>query len=316
MTPRRLIVAVSALALLAVAGIAVIAAAFLGGGEAKSERSAVVSSPTAALASATVTPTAEPQTPMPPPPTTIGAGPRPTLTPTVPAPPATPTAEIEPPGPAGPPGPAPQESPRPMLPDLVVLNLTVSGDRVSTVVGNVGEGAVPGGTTVELMLDGGLVGSSTLSQSLGAGGNFTLLLAQEFIYGPKSATAVVDPRNLIMEGNEANNSLTRQLEPDIPLDLALTGLAAVGPDEHLSVSVQNNSPVPARQVTARLSVYRLDSSSPLSVTIHQLNIEPQGTTTLAPGPSAVRGLSLRAVLELVGITDGNPANNTVQSLIP
>jgi hypothetical protein len=203
-----------------------------------------------------------------------------------------------------------------MLPDLVVLNLTVSGDRVSTVIGNVGEGAVPGGTTVELMLDGALVGSSTLSQSLGAGGNFTLLLAQEFIYGPKSATAVVDPRNLIEEANKANNSLTRQLEPDIPLDLALTGLAAVGADEHLSVSVQNNSPVPARQVTARLSVYRLDSSSPLSVTIHQLNIEPQGTTTLAPGPSAVRGLSLRAVLELVGITDGNPANNTVQSQIP
>jgi hypothetical protein len=203
-----------------------------------------------------------------------------------------------------------------MLPDLVVLNLTVSGDRVSTVIGNVGEGAVPGGTTVELMLDGALVGSSTLSQSLGAGGNFTLLLAQEFIYGPKSVTAVVDPRNLIAEANEANNSLTWQLEPDIPLDLALTGLAAVGADEHLSVSVQNNSPVPARQVTARLTVYRLDSSSPLSVTIHQLNIEPQGTTTLAPGPSAVRGLSLRAVLELVGITDGNPANNAVQSLIP
>jgi hypothetical protein len=313
MTRRGLIVAVSALALLAVAGIGVIAAAFLGGGEAKSERSAVVSSPTAALASATVTPTAEPQTPRPPVPTTIGAGPKPTFTPTVPAPPATPTAESEP---SGPPGPAPEESPRAMLPDLVVLNLTVSGDRVSTVIGNVGEGAVPGGTTVELMLDGALVGSSTLSQSLGAGGNFTLLLAQEFIYGPKSVTAVVDPRNLIAEANEANNSLTWQLEPDIPLDLALTGLAAVGADEHLSVSVQNNSPVPARQVTARLTVYRLDSSSPLSVTIHQLNIEPQGTTTLAPGPSAVRGLSLRAVLELVGITDGNPANNAVQSLIP
>jgi hypothetical protein len=313
MTPRGLLVAVSGLVLLGVAGIAVIAVAFLGGGEAESERPAVVSSPTAALVPATVTPTPEPGTPKPPTPTTIGAGPKPTLTPTVPAPPATPTAELEPSGPAGP---APQESPRAALPDLVVLNLTVSGDRVSTVIGNVGEQPVPGGTTVELALDGALVGSSTLSQSLGAGGNFTLLLAQEFIYGPKSVAAVVDPRNLIAEANEANNSLTWQLEPDVPLDLALTGLAAVGGDEHLSVSVQNNSPVPARQVTARLSVYRLDSSGPLSVTIHQLNIEPQATTTLAPGLSAVRGLSLRVVLELVGITDGNPANNAVESLIP
>ena len=313
MTRRGLVVAVSALALLAVAGIAVIAAAFLGGGEAKSERTAGVASPPAALGSATVTSTPEPGALKPATPTTIGAGPKPTPAPTVPAPSATPTPEIEPPGP---PPPAPEESPRPTLPDLVVLNLTVSGDRVSAVIGNVGEQAVPADTAVELALDGTLVGSSTLLQSLGAGGNFTLLLAQEFIYGPKSATAVVDPRNLIPEANEANNSLTRQLEPDIPLDLALTGLAAVGADEHLSVSVQNNSPVPARQVTARLSVYRSDSSSPLSVAIHQLNIEPQGTTALAPGVSAVRGLSLRVVLELVDITDGNPTNNVLESLIP
>jgi hypothetical protein len=198
----------------------------------------------------------------------------------------------------------------------VVLDLTVSGDRVSVVIGNVGEQAVPAGATVELALDGAPVGSSMLSQGLGAGGNFTLLLAQEFIYAPKSATAVVDPRNFIPEANEANNSLTRQLGPDVPLDLALTGLAAVGADEHLSVSVQNNSPVPVHQVTARLLVYRADLSGPFSTTIQQLNIEPQGTSTLAPGLSAVRGLSLRVVLELVGITDGNPANNVVESVIP
>jgi hypothetical protein len=312
-TRRGLVIAVSALAVLAVAGIAVIAAAFLGGGEAKSERTAGVSSPRAAIASATVTPTPEPRTPRPPTPTTIGAGPKPTLAPTVFAPSATPTPEPEP---AEPGGPAPSESPAPTLPDLVVVDLTVSGDRVSAVIGNAGEGAVPAGTAVELALDGTLVGSSTLLQSLGAGGNFTLLLAQEFIYGPNSATAVVDPRNLIPEANETNNSLTRQLEPDISLDLALTGLAAVGADEHLSVSVQNNSSVPVRQVTARLSVYRSDSSSPLSITTHQLNIEPQGTTTLAPGVSAVRGLSLRVVLELVDITDGNLANNVVESVIP
>jgi len=311
-TRRGLVFAVSALALIAVAGIAVIATAFLGGGEAKSERT-VAASPSAALASATVTPTPEPRTPRPPTPTTIGAGPKPTLAPTVPRPSATPTPEL---GSAEPQGPAPQESPRPMLPDLVVVSLTVSGDRVSAVIGNAGEGAIPAGTAVELALDGTPVGSSTLLQSLGAGGDFTLLLAQEFIYGPKSVTAVVDPRNLIAEANEANNSLTWQLEPDIPLDLALTGLAAVGGDEHLSVSVQNSSPVPARQVTARLSVYRSDSSSPLSITIHELNIEPQGTTTLAPGLYAVRGLSLRVVLELVGITDGNPANNGLESVIP
>jgi len=312
-TGRGPFVAVSALALLAVAGIAVIAAAFLGGGEAKSERPAVVASPGATLAPGTVTPTPQPPTPRPPLPTTIGAGPKATFTPTVPAPPATPTPQPEPPGPSGP---APQESPRPTLPDLAVLDLTVSGDRVSAVIGNVGEQAVPGGATVELALNGTVVGSSTLSQSLGAGGNFTLLLAQEFIYGPESTTADVDPRNLIPEANETNNRLTRQLEPDIPLDLALTGLAAVGADEHLSVNIRNNSPVPAREVAARLSVYRSGSSSPVSVTTSQLNIEPQGAAALAPDLSNVRGVSLRVVLELVGVTDGNPANNVLEYQIP
>jgi hypothetical protein len=315
-TSRSLIVAVSALALLAVAGIAVIAVAFLGGSEAKSERTAVVASPSAAFASPTVTPTPEPRTPRPPTPTTIGAGPKPTFTATVPAPPATPTPEVEPSGPSGPSAPAPPAPPAPTLPDLAVLNLTISEDRVSVVIGNVGEQAVPAGATVELALDGAVAGSSTLSQGLGAGGNFTLLLAQEFIYAPKTATAVVDPSNFIPEANEANNSLTRQLEPDVPVDLALTGIAAVGPDSHLSVSVRNNSPVPVHQVTARLLVYRSDVSGPFSTTIQQLDIEPQGTITLAPGLSAVRGFSLRVVLELVGITDSNPANNVVESLIP
>jgi hypothetical protein len=305
--------AVSALALLAGAGIIIIAVAFLGGGEAKSEKAAVVASPSAALASATVTPTPEPRTPKPPIPTTIGAGPKPTLAPTVFVPSATPTPEPEP---AQPGGPAPSESPVPTLPDLVVLDLAVLGDAVSAVIGNVGQQAVPAGTAVELAVDGGPSGSSTLTQSLGTGGSITLLLAQEFIYGPESVTVRVDPRNLITEANEANNSLTRQLEPDIPLDLAVTLLAAVGGDEHLAVTVQNNSSVPARQVTARLSVYRSDSSSPLSVTMHQLSIEPQGTTTLAPGLFAVRGLSLRVVLELVGIPDGNPSNNVLESTIP
>ena len=229
------------------------------------------------------------------------------------APSATPTPEPEPPEPGGP---APSESPAPTLPDLAVLDLAVIGDRLSAVIGNVGQQAVPTGTAVELAVDGGLSGSSTLTQSLGAGGSITLLLAQEFVYGPESVTARVDPRNLIPEANETNNSLTRQLEPDIPLDLAVTGLAAVSGDEHLAVTVQNYSSVPARQVTARLTVYRSDSSSPLSVTMHQLSIEPQGTTTLAPGLFSVRGLSLRVVLELVGISDGNPSNNVLESVIP
>jgi len=313
LTSRSLVIAVSALALLAVAGIAAIAVSFLGGSEVQSEKSVAAVSPEATLAPATVMPTLAPETPRPPTPTTIGAGPKPTYVPTEPTPTATPTTEPEP---TEEPGTGSSEPPGSALPDLVVLNLTVSGDRVSAVIGNVGEQAIPAGATVELALDGALASSSTLQQSLAAGANFTLLLAQEFIYGPISATAVVDPANFIPEANEANNGLTRQLGPDIPLDLALTGLAAVAGDEHLSVSVHNNSSVSARQVTARLTIYRLDSSSPLSITMHQLNIEPQGTTTLAPGLAAVRGLSLRAVLELIGITDGNPSNNAVESLIP
>ena len=307
--------AVSALALLAGTGIAIIAVAFLGGGEARSERTVVMASPSATLAPATITPTVEPRAPKPPIPTTIGAGPKPTLAPFVPS--ATPTPEPEPTEAEGSAGEGePTASPAPTLPDLVVLDLAVVGNRVSAVIGNVGQHAVPPGTAVELALDGGQLGSSTLTQSLGPGGSFTLLLAQESVNGPQSVTARVDPRNLIAETNEVNNSLTRQLTPDVLLDLAVTGIAAVSGDEHLAVTVQNYSSVPARQVTARLTVYRSGSSSPLSVTMHQLSVEPQGTTTLAPGLFSVRGLSLRVVLELVGISDGNLSNNALESFIP
>ena len=319
MIPRNLIIAVSALALLAGAGIVIIALALVGGDESTSDRTTVAASPTPTLAPATVTPTPEPRATRPPTPTTIGAAIKPTFTPTVPAPPTTPTPPprppTAPPTPPDVPPPAPPAS-RPELPDLALLDLAVSGDRVSAVVGNVGEQAVPAGATVELALRGALAGSSTLPQGLSAPGNFSILLGQEFIYRPESVTAVVDPNNLIPEANEANNTLTRQLEPDILLDLALTGLNAAGADEHLSVSVRNNSPVPARQVMARLSVYRSDSNSLLSSTIHQLNLEPQGTISLTLAPSGLRGLSLRAVLEVMGIMDGNPANNVLNSTIP
>ena len=175
---------------------------------------------------------------------------------------------------------------------------------------------MPAGTTVQVALRGGLAGSSTLSQGLGAGGNFTVLLAEEFVYQPESVTAVVDPNDLIPEADETNNSLTRHLEPDVLLDLALTGLSATGGMDELLVSVRNNSPVPARQVSVRLSVYRSGSDSPLLAAAYQLDLEPQGTITLAPGVSAIRGLSLRVVLEVMGIVDGNPANNVLDSLVP
>ena len=338
MTSRSLTIAVSALVLLAVAGVAAIAVAFMGGGEAQSEKPVVVASPQVTLTPAAVTPTPGPEapatatltpeppapgTPRAPTPTTIGAAFKPTFTPTVfgaqPSPTPKPkTPEPSGPGPSGPgpSGPGPSEPPPTALPDLVVLDLSVYGDRVVAVIGNLGEQAIPAGTPIELALGSEVAASGTLPQSLDPGGNFTLLLAQEFVYGPESVAATVDPRNLVKEVEETNNGLTRQLGPDVPLDLALTGLNAVGGDSHLSVNVENKSVAPVRQVTARLSVYRSDVSSPLSTTIQQLDIDPQTTIELAPGLSAVRGLTLRATLELVGITDGDPANNTLEILIP
>jgi hypothetical protein len=315
MRPRGMILSVAGLAVLAVAGIGIIAAAFLGGGGDEARPQAMAPSPTSTAVPTTAILSPEAQSTKPPTPTTIGAGPKPTFTPTVPA---TPTPRDPTPEPGGGESPdsSPTESPSQQLPDLVVLDLVVSGGRISAVIGNVGEQAVPSGTTVQLALRGALAGSSTLIQSLAAGGNFTLLLPQEFVSGPESVTALVDPNNLVQEANEANNGLVRRLEPDITLDLAVTALGAVGADEHLAVTVRNNSPVPARGVQARLTVYRSDSSSPLSATVHQLNVGPQGTATLEPGVAAARGLSLRVVLELIGVPDGDPSNNVLEWVIP
>ncbi len=328
LTPRKLTIAVSGLGVVAAVGIAIIALAFLSGGEEASGTSTVVASPTPTLppptSTAAAAPTSQAGALVPPTPTTIGAAPKPTLTATVPAPPATATSPApratptpsEPTsgGPSRPGDPSPEPS-GPELPDLMVLDLSVSGGLVSALIGNVGTQPIPGGTAIQLVLRGTLE-SKTLPHALSPGGTFTLLLAQQHIYQSELVTAVVDPNGLIPEANEANNSTTRHLEPDTPLDLALTGLGAVGADEHLSVSVRNNSTVPAQQVTARLSIYRSGSSDPLSVTVHQIGLEPQGTMVLEPAVSAVRGLSLRVVLEVVGIVDGNPANNVLEATIP
>lgn len=316
MTPRGMILSVAGLAVLAVAGIGIIAAAFLGGGGDEPRTQAMAPSPTSTAVPTTAVPSPDAQATKAPIPTTIGAGPKPTFTPTVPATPTPREPTPEPGGDGGSPESSPTKSPSRQLPDLVVLDLVVSGGRISAVIGNVGGQAVQSGTTVQLALRGALSGSSTLTQSLAAGGNFTLLLPQEFVSSPGPVTALVDPNNLIHEANEANNGLTRHLEPDVMLDLALTALSAVGADEHLSVSVRNNSPVPARGVQARLTVYRSDSSSPLSATVHQLNAEPQGTVTLEPGVAAARGLSVRVVLELIGVSDGDPSNNVLEWVIP
>lgn len=319
MTPRGMILSVAGLAVLAVAGIGIIAAAFLGGGEADPGPQVMAPSPTSTAAPIVAISSPEAQQTKPPTPTTIGAGPKPTFTPTVPA---TPTPRDPTPEPGGgggddgPPESSPTKSPDQELPDLVVLDLLVSGGRISAVIGNVGGKAVPAGTTVQLALRGALSGSSTLAHNLASGGSLTLLLPQEFVSSPGPVTALVDPNNLIPEANEANNGFTRHLEPDVMLDLALTALGAVGGDEHLAVTVRNNSPVPASGVQARLTVYRSGSGSPISVTVHQLTVAAQGTVTLEPGVAAARGLSLRVMLELIGVPDADPSNNVLERLIP
>ena len=126
MTPRGFVFAVSGLAVLAGAGIAIIAVAFLGGGTDQPKTQAAVVASTATLAPATLTPTLESQALKAPTPTTIGAAVKPTLAPTVPRPTSTPRPPEAPEQGGGGGGgdgesePTPTRTPKPALPDLVV----------------------------------------------------------------------------------------------------------------------------------------------------------------------------------------------------
>jgi len=253
------------------------------------------------------------ETPPPPPGATETPGPEPTLAPgETPLPPSpTPQAgTLTPVPPTSTPRPTATPTPPPVLPDLVVLDLFVSNDRVGVVLGNEGHGTVPAGQEIEFRVRGVMAGTETLSQALPPGASVSVVLEDQVIYRPELVLAVADPNNAIPEEEDNNNGFAQQIGPDVALDLAAHGVYPAVDTGQLLVVIQNPTSAPALQVTVKVTVYRDDATEPTTASSYQLSIEPLGFETVGvPGVAAVPGVHLRVVVEMTDPPDADPSNN-------
>ena len=340
----------SLLALLAGAGLAALVLAFCGQGEDESAtagrtptRTAVSrtvtrtpkartpvttgtpgrTSPTPTRPAKTATPSSgEPaqETPAPPPPPgeTPSPGPVATLAPGQTPPPASPTL---PPGTttsvphtATPPTSTPTLSP--FLPDLVVLDLFVSKDRIGVIVGNQGEGPVPAGQEIDFLVRGVVAEAVTLTEALLPGKSVSFVLEDQVIYKPQAVLAIVDPNDLIPEEKDNNNALPKQLAPDIALDLGVQGVHRDVDTSRLLVVIRNVTEAPAVQVSVKITVYSGGATQPTTVSTYQLTIEPMDFATVeVAGVAAIAGVQMRVVVEMTNPLDANSANNVWEGTI-
>jgi len=270
-------------------------------------------SPTAPVSGETpppppLSPTDETPTPVSPPP---GEAPGAT------AAPGWPTATSIPPSAQASPLPTPTPTLPPELPDLVVRDLRVSRDRIVVVIGNDGEGDLLAGQTVEVGVRGIVAETLVMPATLSKGQTFSVLLENQLLYKWEKVMGRVDPNDLIPEEDDNNNAFSKELVPDVPLDLAVVALLAVGTEQHLAVHVHNNTMVPIVEADVRVLVFRSGGQEPAAVAQQTLNLDPSQTVQIDIfNQVAVRGVSFRVVMEVINLPDADPSNNTFEGTIP
>lgn len=256
-------------------------------------------------------------TPPPPPGETETPGPEPTLAPgetPLPPSPTPPVGTLAPvPSTASPrptSTPTSTSTPPPVLPDLVVLNIFVSNDRLAVILGNQGHGTVPAGQEIEFRVRGVMAETETLSQALPPGASVPVVLEDQVIYRSELVLAVADPNNVIPEEDDNNNGFAKQVGPDVALDLAVHGVFPAVGTSQLLVVIRNPTSAPAIQVTVVVTVYHGDATEPTTASTYQLSIEPLGFETVGvPGVAALPGVHLRVVVEMTDPPDADPSNN-------
>ncbi|MGB6837605.1 MAG: hypothetical protein WBF66_07875 [Dehalococcoidia bacterium] len=227
------------------------------------------------------------------------------------------TAIPIPPSPRPSPLPTLTPTPIPALPDLVVRDLRVRRDRIVVVIGNDGEGDVLAGQTVEIGVRGIVAESQVMPVTLSKGEGLTILLEDQVLYKREKVMGRVDPNDLIPEEDDNNNSFTKELLPDVPVDLGVVALLAVGTEQHLAVYIRNNTEVPILGADVSIQVFRSDPQEPATTARQTLNLDPFEIAQVDIFHQvATRGVFFRVVMEVINLPDADPLNNTFEGTIP
>ena len=204
----------------------------------------------------------------------------------------------------------------PVFPDLVLLDIFVSNDRLGVILGNQGEGQVPAGQEIEFRVRGMAAETVTLTEVLPPGTSVSIVLEDQVIYRPELVLVVVDPNDVIPEEEDNNNGAAKQLGPDVALDLAVHGVFPAAGTGQLLVVIRNPTSAPAVQVTVVVTVYRGGATEPTTASTYRLIIEPLGFETVeVPGVAALPGVQMRVVVEMTDPPDADPSNNVWEGII-
>ncbi|MBB1158300.1 CARDB domain-containing protein [Amycolatopsis dendrobii] len=209
-------------------------------------------------------------------------------------------------------------------PDLVVTdttwtpsNPTESSDlAVSATVRNAGSAAAPA-TTVNVSLDGAVVGSAPVG-ALAAGASSTAIVqAGKRPQGTYRVAATVDPANTVIEQDDTNNTFTSPtplvIAPAPGPDLEVTGITsnppnpAVGAPVSFTVAVHNRGTSGAGVSVTRLTAGEttLNADTPAIAAGATANVAIPGTWTAA-------NANLTATADATGtVEETNEANNTL-----
>jgi hypothetical protein len=199
----------------------------------------------------------------------------------------------------------------------VLRDLWVFRDRIVATVGNEGEGDLLPGQTLEIGVRGVVAESIVVSEPLAKGESLNILLGNQPVYGREMILGFVDPNNVIAEEDDNNNGFGVVLLPDVPMDLAVAGLVAVGSEQHLGVRIRNETTAPVLGADVRVLVYREGGEDPVAVARQMLDVDPLQTVQVdVLTQIAVRGIAFRVVLEIFNVQDANPSNNTLEATVP
>jgi len=100
------------------------------------------------------------------------------------------------------------------LPDLIVTDVKkIAVDTIQCNVKNIGAADAPAGVIVGLFVNGSPAGTATVTNPLTVGTTRTRQFSNLVVPWPIDATCVVDDPNAIVESNENNNELTKNIGP-------------------------------------------------------------------------------------------------------
>ena len=132
------------------------------------------------------------------------------------------------------------------LPDLRIESAASRNNRLVAVIVNDGPGDLP--TPLLVALNGGtpVRVDTKAGEPLRAGARLEAVLPNEYVQLRARIALQVQTEPANRETNVENNGWSGIVEPDQPNNLGIGRAVANGPDRHLLVTVQNDSPIPVR----------------------------------------------------------------------